>query len=314
MIKCRILLNKLLPMDSIVRYPEKSQIEDIPINYWINCVQLTNYIRKIIFSVKNYLQINAEYINILKDSELFKQHVLQCHSIMCRGLNGTSIYWGIGGSNIKNGYLSKLRRTNILAEAQIPAEAFTYVQKIAKSFRDPLENAFTTNQYYVAFMRLENISEPYLEREGIKAIRMYNHKISVPKSSVPIAYMKKGDQICHYFYPSYEYIPKYLEVMRINLMNIFSNDKVSGDSLFDNLSQFYLAGIRSQAVKKVWNSVLHVYMNEIQYTFGYERSSHGMDDAFAFLLQPETFKNYYKDKYMRKGERIYYPMALSSKG
>ncbi|MEW6456244.1 MAG: hypothetical protein AB1410_05985 [Acidobacteriota bacterium] len=107
-------------------------------------------------------------------------------------MNGTSLYWGIGGSNIKNGYLSKLRMTNILAEAQIPVEAFTCVQKIAKSFRDPIENAFTTNQYYVAFMRLENISEPDLEREGIKVIRIYNHKISVPKSSVPIAFIKNG--------------------------------------------------------------------------------------------------------------------------
>jgi hypothetical protein len=41
-------------------------------------------------------------------------------------------------------------------------------------------------------------------------------------------------------------------------------------------------------------------MNEIQYSFRYERSAHGVDDVLALLLRTDSFREYYKDESMAR--------------
>ena len=102
-------LNEKLPYYSIVRYYNYETIEDIDINYYLNSIDLSNFIKDSIGFSKG--KVSNDFKKQISSN--FEDWLLECHKIMMKGSNDNRSYAGISEIKIDvDKTAGKLRDSN----------------------------------------------------------------------------------------------------------------------------------------------------------------------------------------------------------
>jgi len=153
----------------------------------------------------------------------------------------------------------------------------------------------------VKFLRMNGIHGPGLEALDIgqmpgpyksSAIKkeVARNEQYRPNLSGNILYAAPSSEVIFYYPPGEEYIPQYLNLMREKFNSLVQAiAQKDGQSALYALAGYYQAGIRSQAVRGIWNSVLMGQVNEMRSLMGLNRLPHMELDFLAFCLKEELF-------------------------
>jgi hypothetical protein len=312
-------LNRAFPFESMIRWPHLQRLEDIPIEYMENCLDLSRFLKDSLGVSPGapFSRVADPFRKILEHSELFTAWMLECHRQICLGAEGNRPYQGKSSVNVNPSNLAgKLRDRNSHIFAVFRRVTQRNVFNIASPYRDPLAAGVTGFEEWEKTAKEQGVLE-YLTLEGIEGRGME----ALDRAQLPGPYLEAtvdeqipskeayhpdlcgnllhqapGSEVIFYYYPGCEFIPKYFDRMRQRLVEIL--DAVSQrdlERMLRELAGFYQAGIRSQAVTGIWNSMLMGQVNELLELAGYGRLSHMEIDIWAFCLREEVFFRFFPD-------------------
>jgi hypothetical protein len=314
----RYKLNSILPFYDIVRYPETSRINDIPINYWLNSYSLSIYIRN---KLRNFIKKDIKEVDRCKylNKHEFLKHIMNCHKLLSLGNKGLTPY-ARNNNILRMTDIGRIRISDHNSFISISTLNIHTIINTAIKYNDPIADILDREQCYIIRLNSHNIKK----NEFINHLDVDRAYFENP-FDVPLLIHNKNEYVIRIYYVSCKYIKKYIEKMRLALVeillkchrinnNVFSNDKkaignsncnifnidINNACIMEKIAEYYQAGIHAQVVKHSWNSLLQIYIRELLLLNNITRMNvgHGMDDLFALILKKDTFRNYYCDKYL----------------
>ena len=302
----RLMLNEQLPYTTIVRYPWEQQLADVPLAYYKNMVDLSNFLSGSLGVTLSHSPLLLSMTTTLGDQKKFNEWILECHKIASTGIDGSRVYKGRSNrrvSIIKDVSGFRGNKQKVVLKIDPRKNTATAIYKVARYFDDPLVQGTRSLDEWVDFHSddfLEIYRTSDLPQGEIPSIISIADAKNFSIEYVPnfggnvLCGFKYSDEF-EYYYPGSKFIDNYLGLMRKHLIDMISYYK-NGDvtNALSSLASYYQVGVRSQAVRGVWNSVLMSHVNEIIYRMGYKRVSHIIHDYLALLMKDEVnFKKYF---------------------
>jgi len=312
-------LHEIIPYQSMIRWPSVQAMEDVPIDYMRNCVDL-GYFLKDTFGIDSegiYSGISEECRTILRDSGIFSEWLLKCHEIICLGAEGDRPYGGKSDSNINpSRYAGKLRNGDSQVIAILHKSQQQNVFMVAAAYNDCFAGNYPdfeswdlgrNNKGILRILSMGGISGSGMESLDTERLPGTYRSADIhaslgaeeayqPDLAGNLLYSAPSSEVIFYYPPGESYIPQYLGVMRQQLTHVFDSiEQNNAGTALEALAGYYQAGIRSQAVRGIWNSVLMGQVNEVLDLMGCNRLPHTELDFMAFCFEEKTFQKFFSD-------------------
>jgi hypothetical protein len=291
-------LNQVLPYWSIVRYPDAQPLGEVPLGYYHNSVDVSEFIHESFGLKEGNMPIDkADSPASCRDYDAFKEWILRCQTYMAVGKNGDRPYYGntTKFNPMFSSLIGQLRPLTTQARLRSARDTVVSLYNIACQTKDPIARnvdnykdlleLYKKEQYIWIYPNPSNNfdSEGIIKKcEGMSVDSVIPEELFRLPTNVMFV---KGGKIL-YLYPDSRSIPDYLEKMRSSLSSAFTyvSQGNSNDALH-SIAEFYQWGVRSQAVAVIWNSVLMSIVNEFVAAIDLPRHSHGMFDLLALGLE-----------------------------
>ena len=294
-------LNEILPWDTIVRHPEEQNIDDVPFDYYANMVDLHRFLAETL--------VQDSFMKTLSKPEGFRDWILACHKLVCEGFGGNRQY--SGQSKHEEGptcyeMRGEWRGPKDFIKLHMCDDVMTRILDVAMFYDDEFARGLDDKLEWIVKYRATGIIQ-VIHTSGIEGPKME----IVPKAfSTSVEEIKrymldvaqnvliyiKGDEHWRFYYPGPKYISQFLEVMRKNLQyTLRSMQENSINEALTFLASYYQAGVRSQALRGVWNSLLMAQVNLLITLMGFNRVPHRQHDTIAMILEEETNQRYFRD-------------------
>lgn len=289
--------------------------------YWENAITVQNYLERIAST--------DVFENALHDQIQFKKLLVKLHVQQSQGLLRNNEYGGQSEEmNLSANWQKEFRSPNFKVTARATVESTRELQNLCNSLdsdnwgssellRENVATLASTiegelfssplDMYFPPSVLLENPIGTNTISETVNEILIPGSPTSKQRSSICALFINSAfytgkldktnpnylnEDILVICYPSATYIPVYLEITRVNLVNTLEAQDEKAKVRY--LARAYQAAIRSQAFETVWNSECMGLVNFfLKKYLNLKPIAHGYLDYKAFMLSPEAFEEYF---------------------
>lgn len=325
-------LNRELPSYTITRgwyhdsetgqfFGQNDGNSEIDRNYWENAITAQSYLERI--SSSDLLK------NVLHDQIQFRKLLVKLHVQQSQGLLRNKEYGG-QSINIKlsEDWQKNFRSPNFKVSARLNRELTRELQQLCGSvdkvnwendqlFKEKIATASmliegkdfssTVDMYFPPSLLPQNPIGTNTIPETLNEVFVPNSSVSKLRSSMSVIVLNSAiltgkldrtnpnylnEDMLLFCFPSATYIPVYLEITRVNLVNTIQSE--DNQTQLKYLARAYQSAIRSQAFETVWNSECMGLVNFfLKKYLNLQPIAHGYLDFKAFMLSPEAFEKYF---------------------
>jgi len=303
-----------MPYESTIRFPSQQSKEDIPVNYLLNILDLSEFIVST-FS-RNGKNTKYSLDDILENSITFTKWLLRGHEIMCAGSKGNTPYSGFVEANYDPiDFAGKIRGDNTLMQTTLEFSYLKAIFSYAEHYGDDFAQSFSDFQLWdenrkkngivrVLSLPFENLDfDKAFNIEILNSKSIFDQEKKIPEVSDCILYSPHNSANAYFYHPKASALPQYLFAMHNQFKQLVENIREDNtEKSLSALANYYQIGIRALPVMGVWNSLLMAQVNEMIDAQNLTRIPHIHMDHMALCIDNKNFKQIFSDfiKYFHK--------------